>query len=41
MRQSGSIEDYMAKFELIMHSILAHNLAFDLVFITARFVDGL
>nr|ADX31265.1 unknown [Triticum aestivum] len=41
LRQSGTVADYMTRFEELMHHILAHNPAFDSVYFTTQFLDGL
>ena len=35
------MSEYMARFEELMHQILAHNAGFDPVYFTTKFLDGL
>uniref|UniRef100_N1QY73 Retrotransposon gag domain-containing protein n=1 Tax=Aegilops tauschii TaxID=37682 RepID=N1QY73_AEGTA len=41
LKQTGTVHEYMLQFEEIMHHLLAHNLAFDPVFFTTQFLEGL
>lgn len=41
LRQAGSVAEYMEQFEELMHHLLAHNAAFDPLFFTTQFIDGL
>lgn len=41
MTQMDLVAEYMSRFEPLMNQILAQNPAYDLVFFTTRFVDGL
>lgn len=41
LRQSGTVVEYMTKFEELMHHILAHNPAFDPIYFITQFLDGL
>lgn len=39
--QTSTMTEYMNRFEPLMHLVLSHNPAYDLVFFTTRFHDGL
>ena len=41
LKQTGTVHEYMLQFEEIMHHLLAHNPAFDPVFFTTQFLEGL
>lgn len=41
LHQSRSVLEYMEHFEELMHNLLAHNPAFDPLFFTTQFLDGL
>ncbi|XP_073354821.1 uncharacterized protein [Aegilops tauschii subsp. strangulata] len=41
LRRIGSVTVYMEQFEELMHRLLAHNPAFDPLFFTTQFLDGL
>jgi hypothetical protein len=40
-RQTGSVEEYVEKFEQIRHMVLLHNDKYDDVLFVNRFIDGL
>ena len=41
LRQTGSVADYHAKFEQLVHSILLYNDSYDDVYLVTRFLGGL
>ncbi|XBH81973.1 hypothetical protein VPH35_107448 [Triticum aestivum] len=41
LRQRGTVSEYMAQFEELMHHILAHNSGFDSGYFTTLFLEGL
>lgn len=41
LRQTGTVHEYMSRFEELMHQILAHNPGFDPVYFTTQFLEGL
>lgn len=41
LSQTGTVTDYMNRFEELMHNLLAHNSGFDPVYFTTKFLDGL
>lgn len=41
LKQTGTVHEYMLQFEEIMHHLIAHNPAFDPVFFTTQFLEGL
>ena len=41
LKQTGTVHEYMLQFEEIMHHLLVHNPAFDTVFFTTQFLEGL
>ena len=41
LRQTGSVSDYIARFEQLTHSVLLYNQSYDDVFLVTRFLTGL
>jgi hypothetical protein len=41
LKQLGTVEEYLEKFEHIRHQVLLHNEKYDDVLFDNRFIDGL